>query len=76
MLLELVLYFLALLGRAETEHEFIHGDRCCLDDSHKISLENYYSDIVSAIIYAESFLPKTDPNVQRSFWNEELTDLK
>ena len=37
-------------------HEFIHGDRCCLDDSHKISLEKYYSDIVSAIIYAESFL--------------------
>lgn len=57
-------------------HEFVHGDGCCLDDTHKISLENYYSDIVSAIIYAESFMPKTDPNVQRSFWNEELSDLK
>ena len=46
--------------------------KCCLDDTHKLHLEQYYCDIVSTVIYAESFLPKTNPNFQRSFWNDEL----
>ena len=50
----------------------LHGDKCCLDDTHKLHLEQYYCDIVSTVIYAESFLPKTNPNFQRSFWNDEL----
>ena len=54
----------------------LHGDRCCLDDSHKLILEQYYSDIVTAVSYAESFLPKSNPNIQRSFWNPELNELK
>ena len=40
----------------------LHGERCCLDDSHKLILEQYYSDIVTAVSYAESFLPKLNPN--------------
>ena len=57
-------------------HAVLHGDKCCLDDPHKLVLENYYCDIMSAIIYAESFMPKANPNCQKSFWNEELSELK
>ena len=56
--------------------EVLHGDKCCLDDSHKLSIENYHNAIMSAIVNAEAFMPKTDPNFQRSFWSTELDDLK
>ena len=54
----------------------VHGEKCCLDDSHKLILEQYYCDIQTAVIRAESCLPKTNPNIQRSFWNDELESLK
>ena len=54
----------------------LHGNTCCTDDTHKVCLENYYCDIIHAVLAAESILPKTKPNVQRSFWTDELTDLK
>ena len=57
-------------------HEILHGDRCCVNDSHKCSLENYYGEIMSAVIKAESVLPKTDPNCQKSFWDDDLSELK
>ena len=53
-----------------------HGSSCCTNDSHKVCLENYYCDIVNAVLAAEAVLPKTNPNSQRSFWTEELTELK
>ena len=53
-----------------------HGSTCCTNDSHKVCLENYYCDIVNAVLAAEGVLPKTNPNSQRSFWTEELTELK
>ena len=53
-----------------------HGSHVCLDDHHKVLIENYYEDIVSAIVDAESLLPKTNPNIHRSFWSEELSELK
>ena len=56
--------------------DLLHGDKCCNDDSHKLALENYYCDLVNAILYAESFMPTCNPICQRSFWNPELTDLK
>ena len=56
--------------------EMLHGDKCCLDDAHKCSLENYYGEIMSAVINAESVLPKSDPNCQKSFWDENLSELK
>ena len=31
---------------------------------------------MAAVVAAESVLPKTDPNIQRSFWCDELDDLK
>ena len=57
-------------------HSVFHGNHCCGDDSHKVVIENYYCDIVKSVVYAESFLPKANPNYQRSFWNEELSELK
>ena len=57
-------------------HELLHGDMCCQDESHIHHIEKYYNDIVIAVSQAESVLPKTDPNKQRSFWNPELVDLK
>ena len=57
-------------------HTIIHGDKCCLDDSHKVALEQYYCNIMKAVIEAEAILPKTNPNCERSFWDDELSELK
>ena len=54
----------------------LHGIHVCSNDSHKVDLENYYGDIVTAVRNAESCLPKTDPSVQRSFWSVDLNTLK
>ena len=54
----------------------LHGEYCCNDNSHICSLEEYFCDIVEAVISAESVLPKTNPNIQRSFWSAELDELK
>ena len=40
-----------------------HGSSCCTNDSHKVCLENYYCDIVNAVLAAEAVLPKTNPNI-------------
>ena len=54
----------------------LQGSLLCVDDSHKVDLENYYGEIVTAVINAEMCLPKTDPSVQRSFWSNDLNTLK
>ena len=54
----------------------LHGNTCCTNDSHKLCLENYYCDLINAVTAAESILPKTRPKCQRSFWTDELTELK
>ena len=55
-------------------HEILHGRCCCEDDMHKVSLERYFLNI--AVAQAESVLPRSNPNYQRSFWNDNLTTLK
>ena len=57
-------------------NEILHGSKCCQDTAHVFPLEKYFEDIVAAVIKAESVLPRTDPNIQRSFWNDDLIDLK
>ena len=57
-------------------HSICHGNRCCVEDSHKIALEQYYCNIMNAVINAETTLPKTNPNIERSFWDDELSELK
>ena len=57
-------------------NELLHGDKCCQENGHVLALENYFDNIVAAVLQAESVLPKTNPNIQRSFWNEDLMDLK
>ena len=54
----------------------LHGDKCCSDEVHKRLIESYYNDIVNAVMFADSFLPKTVPGVQKSYWTSTLTDLK
>ena len=56
--------------------EILHGIKCCEADAHKLAIEQYYRNIVTAVLEAESILPKTDPNRQRSYWNDSLSDLK
>ena len=54
----------------------VYGDCCCQDEEHKVHLENYYCDIMNAVVKAESFLPKSSPTFQRSFGSAELDELK
>ena len=65
-----------LAGIQLPPHEILHGNKCCSDNCHKFAVEGYFMKIVDAVMQAESVLPRTDPNVQRSFWNEDLMDLK
>ena len=53
-----------------------HDHRICCNDEHKVPIENYYGDIVAAVLDAEKCLPKVLPNVQRSFWCDKLAVLK
>ena len=57
-------------------HGVFHGSYVCLNDSHKLLIKNYYDNIITAIINAESVLPKTNPSIHRSFWIEELSESK
>ena len=57
-------------------HGVFHGSNVCLNDSHKSLIKNYYDNIITAIINAESVLPKTNPSIHRSFWIEELSESK
>ena len=54
----------------------LHGNSCCDCIDHIASVEAYYNDIVSAINSAERCLPRRKPGVSKSFWNDELTELK
>lgn len=57
-------------------HGIFHGNTCCSDDTHKFALEQYYLQIVSAVSQAECVLPKVDPNIEKSYWNADLSELK
>ena len=54
----------------------LHGHTYCTNDAHKLCLENYYCDIINAVLAPVSILPKNNPKSQRSFWTDELTELK
>ena len=41
-----------------------HGSHICLNDAHKIEIENYYDDLVKAVLDAESVLPKSRYSAQ------------
>ena len=64
------------LSEISVPSEIYHESKCCNEDTHKFLIEKYYMDIVSAVTRAESTLPKSNPNIQRSFWNDELDELK
>ena len=57
-------------------NSLLYGNKCCSDNLHKFNIDNYFTNIVEAVLIAESVLPRTDSNVQRSFWNDKLMQLK
>ena len=59
-----------------TVPHIVHGGTLCCDHNHVHEIETYYQNIVRAIAKADSILPRTNPSVRKSFWNEELSRLK
>ena len=57
-------------------HDLLHGNRCCTNGQHVATIEAYYDSIVNAVIYADSFLPRSCPALHRPYWSEELNELK
>ena len=65
------------LDEIQVPTDFIlHGNQCCDNDTHRNTIEDYYHNVVDAVKYAESFLPKSKPDIQRSFWSDSLNELK
>ena len=54
----------------------LHGNHLCSNDNHKYELEIYYEKIMSAIMFADAYLPRNFSIHQKSFWNQELSRLK
>ena len=57
-------------------HLLVHGDKSCSDLNHRTYIESYYSAIVDAVVYADSFLPRSSPSLYKPFWNDHLNELK
>ena len=57
-------------------YDLLHGDKLCLCNSHQKSIETYYQSIVDAVLYADSHLPRTNPNLHKPFWSDEISQLK
>ena len=53
-----------------------HDYNICTSIDHIALIEEYYSKIVDCITVSESYLPKTRPSHQKSYWNNYLTQLK
>ena len=56
--------------------QLLHGQTCCDNASHRDAIESYYRDIVSAVSYADGFLPRVTPGTQKTYWSDELNNLK
>ena len=57
-------------------HSILHGDQCCSAEDHIGSIQNHYVSIVSAILYADSSLPRTFSHSKKPFWSNTLDELK
>ena len=65
------------LDRIVFSHDnVLHGSQLYQNDCHKLDLENYYNDIIAAVVDAESCLPQSKPVFQRSYWSTDLDRLK
>ena len=54
----------------------LHGPFLCMDDCHKLVIEEYFLDIENAIRLADSVLERTNSNALKPFWFSHLTQLK
>ena len=57
-------------------HLLVHGDKTCSDLNHRVVIESYYKAITDAVIYSDSFLPRSSPNLCKPFWSDHLNELK
>ena len=55
-------------------HLLVHGDKSCSNLNHRTVIESYYSAIVDAVVYANSFLPRSSPSLFKPFWNDHLNE--
>ena len=56
--------------------EILHGNHLCTNPNHAMEIEKYYLDLVECIRIADRQLPRIKPTVRKSYWNNELNDLK
>ena len=57
-------------------HSLLHGNCSCDNSDHVFLIEKYFCDIVAAIETADKCLPRVKPGISKSYWNNELSDLK
>ena len=57
-------------------YTILHGDNCCNNEAHKELIQNYFHDIESAVLHADSFLPRTVPTIQKPYWSSSISELK
>ena len=53
-----------------------HCTQNCCDSDHMLVLENYYEQIVKAIVVADCSLPRRRRGISKGYWSDELTELK
>ena len=54
----------------------LHGNHLCNSNEHIFCIENYFCDIIRAIIAADQCLPRSRPGLSKSYWTDDLTNLK
>ena len=57
-------------------HSLVHGNSCCDDNQHRGEIESYYRGIVDAVLYADSFLPRSNPAIHKPYWSDSISELK
>ena len=57
-------------------HSLLHGDKCCSNETHRQLIQSYYSDIESAVLFADALLPRTSPSLYKPYWTRSISDLK
>ena len=54
----------------------LHGDKCCSSQSHVALIESYYQSIERSVLFADSFLPRSNPVIHKPYWSAEISELK
>ena len=63
------------LNQIQIPH-IVYGCTMCHETDHIFQIERYYSEIIRCIELADQSLPRCKPSLRKTYWNDELTDLK